>query len=538
VLTSSEPTLATSRSHVLALGNAHDECDVQQYEYPWPNCSGYPRTQTRPDSRLFALNDDGTISPNSAPHLVLGLLHELPEPAALGAVAVPSKVPARRRSSHLALVAPDMAQLLEEEHIQPLQQQRADPNAKWLLMAVSSCMLHAGDALHTLDLEARTHDRSSAVEALRKYHTQKSLLEAERQKHASIARAAGHIKSLAIARKDKERALRMLLDKCKVVIQSSDTLSHAQIQALPRTIRLYTPDPDDEAEAKNLIGVCDCVDEALAATPADASAAAEPLPRFHPMRGTPLACVLHSHVLTQANAFGSLFKKDAEQPPPHGAAPLDAEAAAAQHVPTPARSFDLSRNVERCSLFLSHSWADNGAQKAALLGFYSQYGALVSRSVVIFSIMALFVFAFGLAFISAFDLETEVMAIALSLVPLSTLALEVIWIVLSVYGCVPSELTPAGLFERHGVEQTVWLDKTCVDQHNVSGFLAAGIDSFELRCDKLIAFVGPSCALHSCGRTTMLASRQSRTRCLCLLRPPTVAVCPSQISNARGASSS
>ena len=65
------------------------------------------------------------------------------------------------------------------------------------------------------------------------------------------------------------------------------------------------------------------------------------------------------------------------------------------------------------------------------------------------------------------------------LLPLSVLGVSLsplAWLVLSRAGCVPHPLRPWALSKT-----TVWIDKTCVDQTNVAGFLETGIDTFVLR---------------------------------------------------------
>jgi hypothetical protein len=80
--------------HILALGNAHDESEAL-YDDPWPKYSGYPRTMQRTDGRLYNLNNNDTISPVGAPHLVLGLRNALPEATATGG----RRSSSRRKSS-------------------------------------------------------------------------------------------------------------------------------------------------------------------------------------------------------------------------------------------------------------------------------------------------------------------------------------------------------------------------------------------------------------------------------------------------------
>ena len=65
------------------------------------------------------------------------------------------------------------------------------------------------------------------------------------------------------------------------------------------------------------------------------------------------------------------------------------------------------------------------------------------------------------------------------LLPLGVLGVSLsplAWLVLSAVGYVPHALRPWGLSKT-----TVWIDKTCVDQTNVPGFLETGIDTFVLR---------------------------------------------------------
>lgn len=38
-------------------------------------------------------------------------------------------------------------------------------------------------------------------------------------------------------------------------------------------------------------------------------------------------------------------------------------------------------------------------------------------------------------------------------------------------------------------DTTLWLDKCCVDQENVAGFLATGLSKFLFKCDGMVAFI-------------------------------------------------
>ena len=86
-------------------------------------------------------------------------------------------------------------------------------------------------------------------------------------------------------------------------------------------------------------------------------------------------------------------------------------------------------------------------------------------------------FFFGALAVSLASLLNEP---ALSyLLPLGVLGVTLsplAWLALSMAGGVPHVFTPWALSKT-----TVWLDKTCVDQTNVAGFLETGLETFVLR---------------------------------------------------------
>jgi hypothetical protein len=143
-----------------------------------------------------------------------------------------------------------------------------------------------------------------------------------------------------------EGACHLMLATCETLMAAMSTYSIAQQEALKRAFRAYTPqkdnDPTREAlmQTEALSAFGETIEGALRAQ--ESGRIAEPAPPPHPMRGTPLPEVLHSGVLARKNAFGSLFK-----------AKNQAGVAPEQDRP---RDFDLSRDVARCDIFLSHSW--------------------------------------------------------------------------------------------------------------------------------------------------------------------------------------
>ena len=139
-----------------------------------------------------------------------------------------------------------------------------------------------------------------------------------------------------------------MLAICDGLMTAVKSYSAPQQDALIRAFRAYIPKKDDDptrealmqTEALRTFG--EAIKAAVQAPKSELVSAPAPPP--HPMRGTPLPEVLHSGVLTRKNAFGSLFnaKQDTE--------------VRVSATPDGPRDFDISRDVERCDIFLSHSW--------------------------------------------------------------------------------------------------------------------------------------------------------------------------------------
>jgi len=72
------------------------------------------------------------------------------------------------------------------------------------------------------------------------------------------------------------------------------------------------------------------------------------------------------------------------------------------------------------------------------------------------------------------------------LLPLALLVSACLWVALSYAGLMPSTLTPWATSSS-----TLWIDKCCVDQENIRGFLDGGLRNFVLSSDRMIAFLGP-----------------------------------------------
>jgi hypothetical protein len=151
---------------------------------------------------------------------------------------------------------------------------------------------------------------------------------------------------------------------------------------------------------------------------------------------------------------------------------------------------------------------DDGEKKVALLAFYFEYSTQIASLVIVCLVMAIFLFAFAVSLTSALKMHTSTLTIVLPLAPLVVLLLSLTWFALA-QGYLPTKLTPAFLSERVSGGMTLWVDKTCVDQSNVAGFLNQGIDHFMMRCDRMMAFPSTSCA-----RTKFLQEATSNVSCV------------------------
>jgi hypothetical protein len=354
--------------HILALGNAHDESTVQ-YDDPWPTFSGFARTFQRTDGRLFIINSNDTISPAGAPHLVLGLRTALP--VATGEAA--RTAPARRTSSISSLgslaLPLSLVEKMSQESFSHLHEQQADDLGRWLLDALKFFSLQLGETLQDIEMRQACCEAEQAAAdelpapGLDQRKTRSDLHYSSLDGEAHVAneevspiriRARGDMNAYR-ANALWESACHETLERCDTLMQAMSRYSSANQEALVRAFRAYIPETDEDqirealVQTEALRAFGEAIKAALRAT--ESERVSEPVPPPHPMRGTPLPDVLHSGVLTRKNAFGSLFKAKQKK-----------KAEVAAH-PDCLRDFDLSHNVERCDIFLSHSW---GAQDGSL----------------------------------------------------------------------------------------------------------------------------------------------------------------------------
>eukprot|EP00286_Rhodomonas_abbreviata_P021489 CAMPEP_0181293684 /NCGR_PEP_ID=MMETSP1101-20121128/3194_1 /TAXON_ID=46948 /ORGANISM="Rhodomonas abbreviata, Strain Caron Lab Isolate" /LENGTH=908 /DNA_ID=CAMNT_0023398283 /DNA_START=100 /DNA_END=2826 /DNA_ORIENTATION=+ len=119
-------------------------------------------------------------------------------------------------------------------------------------------------------------------------------------------------------------------------------------------------------------------------------------------------------------------------------------------------AFELAFAVRLCDYFISHSWSDAGAKKVRMLREFLCLQALVGRAMVVFPLIAAFFVPLG------FALERSGGAFKwwmLPALPLSMLAVLLLWVGASVTGLVPPKATPWACSAT-----TIWIDKLCIDQ--------------------------------------------------------------------------
>jgi len=274
-------------------------------------------------------------------------------------------------------------------------------------------------------------------------------------------------------------------------------------------LRSYLPVNSDNGNAAQAL--CEqlggAINSADAAQQRAAANAVEMSPS-HPMRAMPLSLALHSSILTPSAV---------SQVGTYWGSQVSGEAGAS--------SFELSHDVERCGNFISHNWRDDGFRKVKHLGFILMFGHLCMSAFVVALVLFAFLLAFEIALSSALDIP---MSWVMPLLPFALLMSVLLWVGLSLMNALPAPHTPAGVAERLGGGMTVWIDKTCVDQSNVPGFIAQGIDSFMFKCDRVIAFISPGC------ERIAIQANPLRVTAKCIPHTRCIA-CPQTLS-ARGAS--
>ena len=142
-------------------------------------------------------------------------------------------------------------------------------------------------------------------------------------------------------------------------------------------------------------------------------------------------------------------------------------------------NYVLSRSAHTCDWFISHNWGDDGEKKVAMLRDFLFLQQLVAGALVVSLVLAVFLVPLGFAVFGS----TSPLAAVLPCVPLAIALGILLWVRWSRKGLI-TRRTP-WFFS----DQTLWIDKTCVDQDNVAGFLADGLSKFLFKCDGMVAFI-------------------------------------------------
>ena len=148
--------------------------------------------------------------------------------------------------------------------------------------------------------------------------------------------------------------------------------------------------------------------------------------------------------------------------------------------------YNLSRDVNSCSFFVSHAWVDDGSAKLMKLHEFLWLQPLLGGLLAAVPILALELLPLG------FAISEELPGFpvwSLPLVPLIGMAIVLLWIVLSIFDVLPREATPWALCCK-----TLWIDKCCIDQTD-DITRQAGIRGFRhslASSEKMMAFISPA----------------------------------------------
>jgi len=199
-----------------------------------------------------------------------------------------------------------------------------------------------------------------------------------------------------------------------------------------------------------------------------------PPPPPHPLQAVPLSAAL----------WPAVWRKQGQTP---STAPASGNGFFAF---TAESFFSLSRNVEHFTYFISHSWADDNSRKMHMLRFMLSTAHIGSSLVVTCSVLALAFTPVGYSIEQVFPaIRWWYMLIA----PVVVLIVGLLWLFVS---CVDSLL--GGAHPSHSYapwalsSATAWIDKCCVDQDNVRGFLEGGLSNALLNADVMVVLIGPT----------------------------------------------
>ena len=282
----------------------------------------------------------------------------------------------------------------------------------------------------------------------------------------------------ATSQAEDERAVLMELQRrCKEVLSQLETMDPARLELLIISLEEYVPSPDEGSKYGQFQRSGDSAG-------GDAGGSAQ-----GSARGSGRACESRWRAeeqlleLLDAPRTSSCGSATSRKPHPMRAVPLSKAL-----LPSLWRSgravidnanYVLSRSAHTCDWFISHNWGDDGEKKVAMLRDFLCLQQLVAGALVVSLVLAVFLVPLGFAVFGS----TSPLAAVLPCVPLAIALGILLWVRWSRKGLI-TRRTP-----WFYSDQTLWIDKTCVDQDNVAGFLADGLSKFLFKCDGMVAFI-------------------------------------------------
>jgi len=249
--------------------------------------------------------------------------------------------------------------------------------------------------------------------------------------------------------------IRPLKSCCEKLIKNLGTFSAKNLEHISASLDSYLPSIDGEDEAEKTL-----YHSLLSLSGVEARPKQPKGEYTHPMRSVPLANALQISLWAIVPSF---FGPRSEHTPYH-----------------------LSQSCDRCDWFISHSWGDDGRRKLRMLREYLFLQQFLGVWVITLLLLAAFVLPIGFALESSFESFPFWVPSVTIIGFLGTLLL---WVIFSIINIVPSSFSPWSFSQ-----QTLWLDKCCIDQSS-DETKKAGIYSFDRfldNCNGMVAFVSQS----------------------------------------------
>jgi len=251
---------------------------------------------------------------------------------------------------------------------------------------------------------------------------------------------------------DAPQVLHEIRNCCEEMMEQFKDLSAHELEYIRHALDTYIPSDDGKGESEKIF-----VEELKSF---DNMTALPMIPESgytHPMRCMPLGDALQISVWRTTPSF-------------FGARPMHT-------------AYHLSQSCERCDWFISHTWRDNGERKLQMLREHLYLQDLIGLQVITLLLLAVCITPVGFSLTSRWRSFPGWLP---SLTFILILVLLLLWTFLSTVNLIPSKFSPWALSQ-----QTVWLDKCCIDQSSPER-IKAGVESFDRflgNCDGMVAFV-------------------------------------------------